>query len=243
MAATAPRRHLESLTLAVLLGVASLVPQAASAEPPLVRDDSLSRNRDSIVEVELGELLSLIPAGATLPANWVHLRYFMRGDANADGTLSMEDAVDGLATHFGGQDDVRCWNAADFNDTGEYYLDDAIGLLNFLFLGGLPAPGAGPYELQTDNATPDGLSCAVPAKITVLVPYAEIPEEWRSIQPETLMPSPGPIEPVSDPRPGLVSDSGLEKISVKPLPQPLPGPPPVGPVGPRTTPILRPLGK
>jgi hypothetical protein len=240
MAAPTPRRHLESLPLAFVLGLATLAPQTATAEPSLVRDDAISRNRDSIVEVELGELLAAIPAGATLPANWVHLRYFLRGDANADGVLSMEDALDGLATHFGGQDDVRCWDAADFNDSGEYYLDDTVGLLGFLFLGGPPAPGAGPYELQTDNATPDGLGCAVPAKITVLVPYAEIPEEWRSASIPLPTPAPGPV-PVQD------SSPGPKKVPVKPRPQPLPQPIPapstLAPVGPLTTPILRALGK
>lgn len=63
---------------------------------------------------------------------------FMRGDANADGRLSIADAIHMLRYMFAGGADLECRDAADVNDNGTNEISDTVGRLNFLFAGGLP---------------------------------------------------------------------------------------------------------
>ena len=68
---------------------------------------------------------------------------FQRGDANADGRRTVNDAVVVLVLLFRGGTEPPCLNAADSDDSGHVDVADAIHLLNFLFRGGLPPPA--PY--------------------------------------------------------------------------------------------------
>ena len=69
---------------------------------------------------------------------------FVRGDANADGTRDLTDAVYMLGCNFLGTECGDCIDANDANDDGVGDITDPIYLLNFLFSGGpdAPAPGA-----------------------------------------------------------------------------------------------------
>lgn len=60
---------------------------------------------------------------------------FRRGDANADGRISLADAVTILLYISGSQVETECRPAFDVNDDSEEGLDDAIALLGYLFQG------------------------------------------------------------------------------------------------------------
>jgi len=74
---------------------------------------------------------------------------FKRGDANADGTVDIADAVCILAYLFGDKNDpckssvAACYDAADANDDEALDIADAVSVLGYLFGGSgpLPAPG------------------------------------------------------------------------------------------------------
>jgi hypothetical protein len=69
---------------------------------------------------------------------------FRRGDANADGSADISDAVFILHWRFSGGSTPGCLDAADVDADGVHNLTDAVYLLLFLFQGGPepPAPGA-----------------------------------------------------------------------------------------------------
>jgi hypothetical protein len=76
----------------------------------------------------------------TLPG-WVTVGgpIFIRGDANADGSADISDAVTVLSWLFMGGKEPGCLEAADINRSGAVNIADPVYLLNFKFLGG-PAP-------------------------------------------------------------------------------------------------------
>ena len=67
---------------------------------------------------------------------------FKRGDANADNTVNIADAIFTLGFLFGGGPAPACMDAADANDDGTVNIADAIAALGYLFggTGDLPAP-------------------------------------------------------------------------------------------------------
>lgn len=82
---------------------------------------------------------------------------FIRGDVNADDLLDTKDLL-----YFMGaieMPDPPCWDAADFDDDGDADLDDAVGLLEFLFDQGDPPPP--PYPDCGQDLEPDDLDCQV----------------------------------------------------------------------------------
>jgi hypothetical protein len=83
---------------------------------------------------------------------------FIRGDANADGTLNLTDPVTLLEHLFRGGPELGCRDAADADDDGELTLTDAVYALLHLFLGGPPPPA--PYPEPGSDPTEDVLDCA-----------------------------------------------------------------------------------
>ena len=67
--------------------------------------------------------------------------YFVRGDANVDGSVDVGDAVEILNTLFGGGGVAGCLEAADVNADTVVDIADPIALLAYLFSGGA-APSA-----------------------------------------------------------------------------------------------------
>jgi endonuclease/exonuclease/phosphatase family metal-dependent hydrolase len=104
-------------------------------------------------------------------------RYFVRGDANADGAVDVADAVFVLLYLFRGGAAPPCMKAADANDDGTITQEcghgegaacscgvtpsDAMYLFCYLLLEG-PAPPA-PFPSLGTDPTPDGLDCRAPA--------------------------------------------------------------------------------
>jgi hypothetical protein len=90
---------------------------------------------------------------------------FHRGDADADGSLVLTDALVILLHLFGGAAEPTCLEALDVQNDGTVGLTDAVGLLNFLFRGGPPPASPGstdqPCGLDPDPPTsPAHLGCA-----------------------------------------------------------------------------------
>ncbi len=84
--------------------------------------------------------------------------HFRRGDADADGSVNVSDAILTLSFLFLGQGEITCQDAADTNDDGYVDISDPINTLGVLFLGPgeIPLPGmdgCGP------DPTPDKLTC------------------------------------------------------------------------------------
>jgi len=82
---------------------------------------------------------------------------FTRGDANADGTVDIGDAIFALAFLFTQGTTPICMDAADANDDGAVDIGDAIFTLGFLFTNGppppppFPAPGVDPTSDAADT--------------------------------------------------------------------------------------------
>lgn len=86
----------------------------------------------------------------------------IRGDCDADGTITIADPIRLLLGNFGGAS-ISCWSACDANGDGSTGgVSDPIYLLRYLFVEGpapvSPFPGCGPPSLATDA----GLGCATP---------------------------------------------------------------------------------
>jgi hypothetical protein len=82
---------------------------------------------------------------------------FVRGDANADGTADMSDAVKVLGFLFLGARMNDCLDAADVNDDGVVDISDPVRLLGHLFLGSESPPG--PFTACGVDSTQDKLGC------------------------------------------------------------------------------------
>jgi sugar lactone lactonase YvrE len=82
---------------------------------------------------------------------------FLRGDADASGSLDLSDAIRTLNFLFLGFDAPPCLGSADSDDNGRLELTDAVRVLAYLFLGGLPP--AAPFPDCGLDPTPDPLSC------------------------------------------------------------------------------------
>jgi regulation of enolase protein 1 (concanavalin A-like superfamily) len=92
---------------------------------------------------------------------------FLRGNANADATTDISDAVTILGFLFLGGTMNDCREAADVNDDGKVDISDPVSLLGHLFLGGVAPPE--PYaacgvDPPADNHTAGALGCNMFAK-------------------------------------------------------------------------------
>jgi hypothetical protein len=76
-----------------------------------------------------------------VPACSVRVPYFVRGDCDGDGRVTITDAIYELDHLFRGGVRWYCDDACDVNDDGDTDLSDPIGILNHLFRG---APPTGP---------------------------------------------------------------------------------------------------
>jgi hypothetical protein len=90
---------------------------------------------------------------------------FQRGDADANGTLNLTDALAVLGHLFLGRAEPGCREAADVDNGGGVDLTDGVRILQFLFQGGLPphAPGPPPDRCGIDPDPPGSagdLGCA-----------------------------------------------------------------------------------
>ena len=114
---------------------------------------------------ELAEIYSFTPGRADLDryvvenegGGFTGCRPFVRGDADASGSLEVTDAVTILTELFLGRRVVSCFQAADVDDGNVVNVTDAIRLLGFLFLGAAPPPAPFP-DCGLDD-TRDGLGC------------------------------------------------------------------------------------
>jgi photosystem II stability/assembly factor-like uncharacterized protein len=92
-----------------------------------------------------------------LPAN-VRFR-FIRGDLNADSTLTMADAISCLKyLYVPGTPSPECMKAADLDDNAEISMSDAINLLKVIYVPGTPDPPP-PFPECGWDPTPDRLCC------------------------------------------------------------------------------------
>ena len=82
---------------------------------------------------------------------------FVRGDANANGTVDIVDGIYALHYLFLGAPPPTCFDAADANDDGVHTLDEGVYLFGFLFLGGPPPPP--PAHICGPDPTPDRFGC------------------------------------------------------------------------------------
>ena len=86
--------------------------------------------------------------------------FFIRGDANVDGTVNLSDAVATLDYLCAGiTASFRCADAADANDDSKLNITDPIFVLGHLFSGG--PPPAAPYPDPGHDETEDELGCRV----------------------------------------------------------------------------------
>lgn len=82
---------------------------------------------------------------------------FVRGDADASGTINITDGVFILNFLFQGGGDPPCKDAADVDDTGGINITDGVYVLNFLFQGGGDPPA--PWPTCGDDPTEDNVTC------------------------------------------------------------------------------------
>jgi hypothetical protein len=80
----------------------------------------------------------------------------VRGDANADGAVRIEDAIAVLGYLFSGGG-LPCLNAADLEGNGAINVGDAIRILGYLFVSG--PPPAPPFPDCGRAPAAGGLTC------------------------------------------------------------------------------------
>ena len=85
------------------------------------------------------------------------VRFFQRGDTNADNRRDLSDGVFILNHLFRDGEAPTCQSSADNDDSGVLDVSDAVYLLNHLFLGGPQPPD--PYLKCGSDPTEDELSC------------------------------------------------------------------------------------
>lgn len=83
---------------------------------------------------------------------------FLRGDADRDGRLTVNDPVRTLLFLFRGGLELPCEDAADTDDDGSLSISDPVATLSHLFLGGR-VPTAPGVRYPWFDPTPDGLTC------------------------------------------------------------------------------------
>jgi hypothetical protein len=93
----------------------------------------------------------LDPSEKTVPGR------FKRGDANADSTTDISDAIGILSFLFTGGKAPPCQKAADITDDGTLDISDGVALLSHLFLGGKAPPE--PFAECGIDPTTDELTC------------------------------------------------------------------------------------
>ncbi len=82
---------------------------------------------------------------------------FVRGNANADASIDISDALFILDYLFSGTRDPECLKATDTNDSGATDIADPIYLLLYLFSTGSAPPE--PFETCGSDPTPDATGC------------------------------------------------------------------------------------
>ncbi|MCA8961150.1 MAG: hypothetical protein KDC38_11585 [Planctomycetes bacterium] len=85
--------------------------------------------------------------------------FFVRGDAQGNGSVDLGDAILILDTCFGDVPFNSCIDAYDVDDSGDLDIADAILLLNYLFTDGSPPPPPGRSPSAGPDPTPDPLPC------------------------------------------------------------------------------------
>jgi len=100
---------------------------------------------------------AVLPVPTPGTVTWQGPTLFVRGDANADFSVDLPDAVFQLLYMFLGGTEPPCLRAADSDDSGSLDLSDPIFTLNHLFLGGPAVPE--PYPFCGVDSTPDELTC------------------------------------------------------------------------------------
>lgn len=83
---------------------------------------------------------------------------FLRGDANADGSLNISDAIFVIQVTYRGVTDVACRASGDANDDGRVDNSDIVTILQYLFLA-RPLTLPPPSSRCGLDPTPDDLSC------------------------------------------------------------------------------------
>jgi len=83
--------------------------------------------------------------------------YFVRGDADQNGSIEITDAIFTLGYLFLGTEDPYCLDALDTDDNGQILLNDAVAGLNFLFSGSFKMPA--PFPDEGVDPTADDLTC------------------------------------------------------------------------------------
>ncbi len=74
----------------------------------------------------------------SIEAGYVHASFVMRGDANADGSVNIADAMYVINHLFAGGPVPDPFEAGDANCDGTVNIADAMYLINYLFTGGPP---------------------------------------------------------------------------------------------------------
>lgn len=83
---------------------------------------------------------------------------FVRGDTDADGTITIQDPIYNLEYLYAGGDAPPCSDAADFDDSGAINLGDPLANLTYQY--GYGAAPDYPFPDCGTDPTPDGLTCA-----------------------------------------------------------------------------------
>ena len=107
-----------------------------------------------------GEVVVLVADGrteATAAFTYTGGVMFVRGDADADGKLAINDAILILSKLFAGGEVPACLDRADVNDDGAVNIADTVRLLGYLFGGSAPPPP--PFPEPGCDPTPDELEC------------------------------------------------------------------------------------
>ncbi|MCH2373885.1 MAG: FG-GAP-like repeat-containing protein, partial [Planctomycetes bacterium] len=131
--------------------------EVAAPEPPIGPNVEVGQTRVRYLDDAFEVLAEPSTSGFLKEESGVEPGSFVRGDFNADGSVTISDAIGFLDGFFGRGAMTPCQKAADANDDSQLNIRDPVRILQYLFQGGnhLPPPAA---ECDVDP-TPDDLLC------------------------------------------------------------------------------------
>ncbi|MGA1534529.1 MAG: S8 family serine peptidase [Planctomycetota bacterium] len=124
-----------------------VIPVASGLGSPPVAVAFTGANNQNVVPLTLAGTILVLP----------NQRFFLRGDANDDGTITLADPIALLSHLFQGVL-IPCEDAGDANDDGMVDISDAVFVLQHLFTGG-PPPEL-PWPVAGSDPTADTLGCS-----------------------------------------------------------------------------------
>jgi hypothetical protein len=152
----------EPSSLRVLVNGESVLVRTRGVSRNLLVEADLPRVPEPLVNVRIEATDQASPPNVMVPFRYSFFTsngeaLFLRGDANADGSIDLGDPIFILFHLFLSGQEPRCEKASDTDGNDQMDISDVVNLLSYLFLGGSPPPD--PFGNCGYDQPGHGLTC------------------------------------------------------------------------------------